>query len=416
VTRRHEADEQLRCLHQDLAATLKAIPDLRFEVDRAGRMVDHHVPTFLGLFVPPDVFLGRRVSDVLPPDAATVIMSAIEEAAERGWHSGSVYSLPMDGEERYFQLSIAAKGDSKAPDARFIALARDITALKRAENEVRLTAGQLRRLNLQLKAHSDRLDALVATRTSELARANAELESRAISRQEYLRAVAHELRTPANTILGVLELALGDLADDQREAYQRLLTEPRHRLMMALDAAVQLAAIEHDGGKLATEAIELRQAFWQAHEATRPELASRGVTVLEGGIWPGYVDADGESLRQCLRTLLQATARLATPGATVRLHTSNSSTQSTMTIELAGDPLPEGLARTFFDTFSTERSCSRVEDLGLAIPVAALVVQAMGGTLSVENVPAGVRFELVLTLANLVPSQTISASTSCSER
>jgi PAS domain S-box-containing protein len=152
ITERKQDEEELKRLHENLSATINAIPDLLFEVDRDGRIFDYSAPKTFNLYVGPDVFLGKRVGEVLPPDAAKVIQQSIDEAAKHGNSKGAEYSLPLQGETKWFELSIAAKGDYKIPGARFILLAREITERKQAEEALRESKDRLRALSAHIQS------------------------------------------------------------------------------------------------------------------------------------------------------------------------------------------------------------------------------------------------------------------------
>ena len=120
-----------------LQATLNAMPDLLFEVGGDGCLYSYHSPRSELLAVPPEVLLGKKIADVLPPAAAGVCMAALSDAAVKGWSSGGVYSLPLPQGETWFELSIAAMPGQEKLDQHFILLARDITERKRAETTLR---------------------------------------------------------------------------------------------------------------------------------------------------------------------------------------------------------------------------------------------------------------------------------------
>ncbi len=120
-----------------LNATLDALPDLLFVLDRAGRILDYHAPNPERLFVPPDQFLGRTMDDVLPEPARGIVNRAIADALAHGHHRGSRYPLPAPDGERWFEISIAAQGDLRAPDGRLVAIVRDVTDRQRAEDALR---------------------------------------------------------------------------------------------------------------------------------------------------------------------------------------------------------------------------------------------------------------------------------------
>jgi hypothetical protein len=131
------AETELRKSQDQLMATLAALPDLLFEMDRAGRICDFRAPNTRTLFVPPETFLGRTVAEVLPADAAAVIEAGLVEAAEKGRHFGGTYSLTMPDGLRWYELSIAQKTKTAAEEQRFIMLVRDVTTRKLAEEALR---------------------------------------------------------------------------------------------------------------------------------------------------------------------------------------------------------------------------------------------------------------------------------------
>jgi len=189
VTEQVQALEALRQAHERLEATLNALPDLLFEVDRHGRYLDFRAPHPELLYAPPETFLGRTVSQVLPAEAAGIINDALAQAARGGKHTGAVYALETPAGLGWFELSIAAKGDPAAPDGRFIALIRDITGRVRAEKEVR-------RLNAELEQR-------VVERTAQLKVANQEL-------QAFSYSVSHDLRAPLRAMDGFSRILLED--------------------------------------------------------------------------------------------------------------------------------------------------------------------------------------------------------------
>ncbi len=137
ITDQKKADLALRDAHEQLNATLNALPDLLFEVDISGKIIDFRAPYPGLLFRPPEEFLKKRVDEVLPREASRIIMAAIKEAAKKKQSRGKVYSLKIHGEARWFELSVAVKGDSDAPDMHFIAMAHDLTERRLAEIALR---------------------------------------------------------------------------------------------------------------------------------------------------------------------------------------------------------------------------------------------------------------------------------------
>jgi diguanylate cyclase (GGDEF)-like protein/PAS domain S-box-containing protein len=140
TTRRNQHKAALIAEQARLQATLSAIPDLLFELSLDGRIHAYHSPRSDLLAAAPENFLGQRVSDILPPDAAAVGMAALREANERGHSTGKQYALDLPQGKMWFELSVARKATLVGEELRFIVLARDITERKLADAQLRIAA------------------------------------------------------------------------------------------------------------------------------------------------------------------------------------------------------------------------------------------------------------------------------------
>ncbi|CAG9931694.1 PAS domain-containing sensor histidine kinase [Candidatus Nitrotoga arctica] len=140
ITKLKRAEAEIFATNIELQATLDAIPDLLFEIGMDGRYYNYHAYRTDLLATSPDVFLGKTLFEVLPPEAAKTCMSALQEASEQGRSTGKVICLPLKQGEHWFELSVAFKSESDSQDKRFIVLSRDITARKQAEVDLHIAS------------------------------------------------------------------------------------------------------------------------------------------------------------------------------------------------------------------------------------------------------------------------------------
>ena len=136
LSRSYLSMRELRAANARNAAILDAIPDLMFELDIEGRYLDYHSPRSELLAMAPAKFLGRTVSEVLPPSAAEVCMSALREAHEKGISTGMQFGLQLQHDNHWFELSVARKTSDSGQKPNFIVLSRDITERKEAEHRI----------------------------------------------------------------------------------------------------------------------------------------------------------------------------------------------------------------------------------------------------------------------------------------
>jgi PAS domain S-box-containing protein len=134
VSRMRKADEAVALYARKLEATLDALPHLLFEVDDEGAIVEYRAPAGE---LPESVskrFIGRKLADIMPPAAASVLEEAFEEAGREGHSFGSTYALPIPGGTRWYEVSVSAKREPGKQRPHFVVMAQDVTERKRAES------------------------------------------------------------------------------------------------------------------------------------------------------------------------------------------------------------------------------------------------------------------------------------------
>lgn len=140
ISARKKAEAINIAAQNQLRATLDTIPDLLFEMGIDGRYQEVHATNKELLIAPVTSLVGKTVSEMLPPAAAEVVLSALREADARGQSHGKQFQLPLPHGTLWFELSVAKKAQEPGKDSRFIVLSRDITSRKHAELELRIAA------------------------------------------------------------------------------------------------------------------------------------------------------------------------------------------------------------------------------------------------------------------------------------
>lgn len=100
---------ELRGIRDDLESTLNAIPDLLVELGLDGRIHRYRSSRADVMSARPVSFLGRKLSDMLPAEAANTWMEAVREADVQGFSLGKQYQAPHANGDQWFELCIARK-------------------------------------------------------------------------------------------------------------------------------------------------------------------------------------------------------------------------------------------------------------------------------------------------------------------
>lgn len=125
VALKREIEEHTRALQKALAFSgnvIHAIPDLLFEVDKAGTYLNVWAKDEKLLTIQEETLIGKTLWNVLPRDAATIASRALQQAERNTTSLGDIYKLKLPSGIHQFELSVSQKTEE-----RFLLFSWDIT-------------------------------------------------------------------------------------------------------------------------------------------------------------------------------------------------------------------------------------------------------------------------------------------------
>lgn len=128
--------EKISALIQKQEAILKAIPDLIFVIGKDKIIYEYHSSVKDILAAPPEIFIGKKYSDIIPGEASAVMDAALAETEEKGFSTGQQYDLLLPAGHFWFELSVAPIEDNSSPIKKFIVVSSNITDRKIKEERI----------------------------------------------------------------------------------------------------------------------------------------------------------------------------------------------------------------------------------------------------------------------------------------
>lgn len=245
---------------------------------------------------------------------------------------------------------------------------------------------ELKKVQSELHKQNQNLEDLVKIKNHELVEAHERLKVIDSAKQDFLNVISHELRTPVNGVLGFSELAFSSLElNTENVSYYEAFKESRDRLTQTLDNAMLLAELRTNDDVLSMSSTGidslLKDAITNVHEPAKLKNISFDLSNVDDS----QVHVNEKLSISSLKTMLHAAIKLGYTDSVIRLKGMKVDNHYYLRIGFSGSHLKESMIESFFDVFSTQRSSSYVEELGLSIPLASRIMEAQGGTVNINN-------------------------------
>jgi PAS domain S-box-containing protein len=114
------------------AAILRGLPDLTFVLSKDGVYLDYHAPSDDLLLVPPEHFLGHHMRDVLPPELADRLGTALKTALDSDEPVVVDYDMQIAGADRSYEARLVPCDDGKV-----LSVVREVTGRRQVEAALR---------------------------------------------------------------------------------------------------------------------------------------------------------------------------------------------------------------------------------------------------------------------------------------
>jgi PAS domain S-box-containing protein len=133
IDEQKRAEEALRASEVRNRAIADALPDLLFRQDASGKYLDYHAPCPEQLYASPQLFLGRRMEEVLPAEVALLVREHIQKTLAS--RTMQVFEYELDIPEmgrQFFEARMAVSGEGEV-----VSIVRNVTERRRLEEQVR---------------------------------------------------------------------------------------------------------------------------------------------------------------------------------------------------------------------------------------------------------------------------------------
>ncbi|MGF1589054.1 MAG: ATP-binding protein [Pleurocapsa sp.] len=364
IIERKRADDALRSSMATNRAILNAIPDLIFRIDRSGIIVNFKAAKEKNFLTPEGEFLGKHFCDLFPEEVALPILRCLERAFVTGEVQLLECQIPQKDKVYSYEVRFAISNVDEV-----MAIVRNITERKQAEEDIRRTLEQEKTLN--------------------------ELKSR------FVTMASHEFRTPLASILSSSELLehYGHKWDDDKKLRHlyRIQSSVKHMTELLNDVLLLGKA---DAGKLKLNPTQINLVqFCQelveevglnctTHQIIFQAESHLEVTTNCGQKSPNSEDEfcsavcmDEKILRHVLYNLLSNAIKYSPQAERVIFDLVCQSKQAIFRIQDFGIGIPVKDQEQLFDSFHRADNVGSIPGTGLGLPIVKRSVDLHSGSI-----------------------------------
>lgn len=249
--------------------------------------------------------------------------------------------------------------------------------------------GLIRFRERRIREQNERLEGLVAARTSELVRANA-------AKDEFLAGVSHEIRNPMNGIIGISEsLKIGGLDPEGRRKFG-LLRQCAGHLASLLEDILDVSKIQAGVLELEERPFDLHELADAVVALTAADSEKKRIPV-EVAISPGvprHLRGDPRRIRQILLNFVNNALKFAGRGQVdVTIWCKTAATPDRTNVIFAVSDEGPGISadeqKRLFKRFERGAAAQhgRVPGTGLGLSLCKGLAEKMGGSIWLESEP-----------------------------
>jgi PAS domain S-box-containing protein len=265
-----------------------------------------------------------------------------------------------------------------------------------------------------LREHKQMMQKLEAA-TKELENLIDEAQTQRLAAEEankaksaFLSNMSHEMRTPMNAIIGMLQvIKMRGIPDNLKSYFEKVNTASRHLLGM-IDDVLNASGMEYGTFKLSDSVIDPHEMFRSIRE-TALHNATQKQHALDFNVDPSIPSAlsgDEKNLKQVITSLLANAIKFTPENGEIRFDAQMQSDLDgavTLQIEVAdnGIGIPEDKMDTLFEIFKqVDNSSTRKHSgIGIGLALSKRIIEMMDGSIWVESEPGkGAKFSFTCKL------------------
>ena len=283
----------------------------------------------------------------------------------------------------------------------------DMNALYQKDILVNQIMFEKRKQELMQQEELKKANCLLEEQKAELQEAYTQAQHANTAKSDFLARMSHDIRTPINSIIGLLEIAEHFSSDTEKLRDIRVKCQTVAWYLLSLvDDVLDMSKLESGEVNLVESAFRLDELLDQCREIIAPQAEQKGITfVMENRLDKEdcALVSSATHLRQILTNLLSNAVKYnrlnGSLTATAEKHSADEETVTVrFTVADTGRGISEEFQKEMFEPFTRDPAQEEaVSGTGLGLPIVKRLTDMLGGSISVQSeLNVGTTFTVVI--------------------
>ena len=375
-TASHDTEEALRSSEERFRELFENANDVIFLYDLKGKLQEVNRATEYLTGYSRRELLGKGFDELIAPEARCLALDIAR--AHLGGSAPRHYELPIiskNGDFRFLEIStriIYRRGHPVAIQC----IGRDITERKQDQQRLLESSRELQCKNEEL---------LTALR---LAREATQVK------EQFLANTSHELRTPMNGIMGMIDLLQNTALTSEQLEYTEAVNQCANDLLTIINDLLDLSQIEARRFSLLDECFDMHESLKSVVKLLGTRAADRSLTLTYevDAQLPPLVRGDSVRFRQILTNLIANAVKFTQNGGVhILLRLNGNATKVCCEVIDSGIGVEESVRDRIFEAFFQADGTTRRRfgGTGLGLTICKQLVEIMDGKIGLHNNKSG---------------------------
>lgn len=367
ITERLKTQKALKESEQKIRTIVTTLPDLLFHFDNNGKFLSFYQESNVLLKKPKD-FINKSIFEVFDKEYAHKVQNCIAQTLKNKTFEHN-YTMKINDETHYFRAKY-----SKLKENEVIALVSDITTLKKQE--------------------------------AKIARQNDDLKEAIATKNKFFNIIAHDLKNPFSSILGLSELLIGGIERYDKQKIKKFVAsihESSTNTYKLLENLLQWARAQQGKSPFKPQKQLLHEIVYETVLLSQNQANAKKIGV-EYTVSPQIeIYADAEMMKTIIRNLISNAIKYTNPNGKIFLSAQTTGENAHVSVKDTGIGMDEKTRKTLFKIGeSTSKQGTQGErGTGFGLMICKEFVEKHNGKIDVQSQPGkGSTFSFTVPLYN----------------